>query len=142
MEKDYSQFLIKEHKYWLVNIHENQGYLGRCVVWCKRSDALDLADATKEEQEELFEILKKLRKALRDLFQPNWFNYAFLGNETRHLHCHFIPRYAKRRVLMGISFEDKLYGHNYETDHSFITPEPLLSEIKSLLKKALGRADS
>jgi diadenosine tetraphosphate (Ap4A) HIT family hydrolase len=142
MEKDYSQFLIKEYKYWLVNIHENQGYLGRCVVWCKRSDALDLTDATKEEQEELFEILKKLRKALRDLFQPNWFNYAFLGNETRHLHCHFIPRYAKPRVLMGILFEDKLYGHNYETDHSFITPEPVLSEIKSLLKKTLGQADS
>lgn len=142
MEKDYSQFLIKEYKYWLVNIHENQGYLGRCVVWCKRSDALDLADATKEEQEELFEILKKLRKALRDLFQPNWFNYAFLGNETRHLHGHFIPRYAKPRVLMGSSFEDKLYGHNYETDHSFITPEPVLSEIKSLLKKTLGQADS
>jgi len=142
MAKDYSQFLIKEYKYWLVNIHENQGYLGRCVVWCKRTDALDLADATKEEQEELLEILKKLRKALRGLFQPNWFNYVFLGNETRHLHGHFIPRYAKPRVLMGISFEDKLYGHNYETDHSFITPEPLLSEIKSLLKKALGRADS
>jgi len=41
---DYSKFLVKEYTHWLVNVHENQGYLGRCVVWCKREDALDLAD--------------------------------------------------------------------------------------------------
>ncbi|KKS81987.1 MAG: hypothetical protein UV58_C0014G0033 [Candidatus Wolfebacteria bacterium GW2011_GWC1_43_10] len=137
MEEDYSKFLIRDYKYWLVNIFENQGNLGRCVVWCKRNDALDLSDATKEEQKELFEVLKKLRKACQDIFQPDWFNYAFLGNNTRHLHCHFIPRYAKQRVFMEITFEDKLYGHNYKTDHSFVTPEPVLLEVQSLLKKAL-----
>ena len=137
MKKDYSKFLIKDYKYWSVNIHENQGNLGRCVIWCKRSDALDLADASKEEQEELFEILKTLREALQEVFKPDWFNYAFLGNGTRHLHGHFIPRYAKQRVFMGITFEDKFYGHNYKTDHSFITPEPVLSGVKSLLKKTL-----
>lgn len=138
MEKDYSKFLIKDYKYWLVNIHENQGNLGRCVVWCKRNDALDLTDATEEEQEELFEILKKLRKALQDTFQPDWFNYAFLGNETRHLHSHFIPRYEKQRIFMKTIFKDKLYGHNYKTNHDFITPEPVLLEVQSLLKKALN----
>ena len=24
-----------------MNVHENQEYLGRCIVWCKREDALD-----------------------------------------------------------------------------------------------------
>jgi diadenosine tetraphosphate (Ap4A) HIT family hydrolase len=137
MEKDYSKLLIKDYKYWLINIHENQGNLGRCVVWCKRDDALDLADATQEEQLELFAILKELRKACQELFQPNWFNYAFLGNGTRHLHGHFVPRYTKQKTFMGITFEDKLYGHNYKTDHNFITPAPVLLEIQSLFRNAL-----
>ena len=45
-----------------IYVHENQGYLGRCVVWCKRTDALDLADATPEEQAELFLVLRDLRE--------------------------------------------------------------------------------
>jgi len=137
MEKDYSKFLIKEYKYWLINIHENQGYLGRCVILCKREDALDLADTTTEEQKELFSILKDLKNASKVCFNPDWFNYAFLGNEFRHLHAHFIPRYAKPKEFMGMHFEDRLYGHNYITDHNFITPEELLMEIIRLLKKNL-----
>lgn len=137
MKKDYSQFLIKEYEHWLVNVHENQGYLGRCVVWCKRQDALDLADATEEEQHELFVILHALRKASKNCFDPDWFNYAFLGNEVRHLHGHFIPRYAKPKEFMGIMFEDKLFGHNYTTDHRFVTPEKLWQEVRSRLKESL-----
>ncbi|PIV46261.1 hypothetical protein COW09_00355 [bacterium (Candidatus Moisslbacteria) CG12_big_fil_rev_8_21_14_0_65_36_11] len=137
MNQNYSKFLIKEYKHWSVYAHENQGYLGRCVLWCKRENALDLADATKEEQEELFVILKALQNASQACFNPDWLNYAFLGNETRHLHGHFIPRYAKPKEFMGITFEDKLCGHNYKTDHGFVTPEELLQEIKSQLKEAL-----
>ena len=138
MEKDYSKFLIKDYRYWLINIHENQGNLGRCVVWCKRENALDMTDATPEEQAELFIVIKELKNASYNLFQPDWFNYAFLGNETRHLHGHFIPRYAKPKTFMDIVFEDKLYGHNYKTDHNFITPEPVFLEIQARLKKVLG----
>lgn len=112
MAEDFSKYLIKDYKYWAVNIHRNQGFLGRCVVLCKRENALDLTDATKEEQEELFLILRALRSAVAEIFQPDWFNYAFLGNEFRHLHCHFIPRYAKPKEFMGVIFADKLFGHN------------------------------
>jgi len=56
--------------------------LGRCVIWCKREDALDLTDATPEEQSELFLILRDLKEATKKAFQPDWFNYSFLGNET------------------------------------------------------------
>ncbi len=38
---------------------------------------------------------------------------------------------------MGITFEDKFYGHNYKTDHSFITPGSVLLEVKLLLQKTL-----
>lgn len=137
MAEDFSKDLVKEYKYWAVYIHRNQGYLGRCVVWCKREDVLDLADATPEEQQELFLVLRDLREAAKRVFQPDWFNYSFLGNETRHLHGHFIPRYATPRDFMGIVFEDKLYGHNYQADHNFITPEGVLNAVRDRLREAL-----
>jgi len=137
--EDFEKYKIKDYKYWTIFIHQNQGYLGRCVVWCKRENALDLTDATEEEQKELFLILNELREAVKKIFQSDWFNYSFLGNETRHLHAHFVPRYAKPKVFEGITFEDKLWGHNYKTDHSFITPEPVLEKIKSLITEALTK---
>ena len=137
MAEDFSKNLVKGYKYWEIYVHENQGYLGRCVVWCKREDALDLADATPAEQAELFLVLRDLRKASKKIFQPDWFNYSFLGNETRHLHGHFISRYAKPKIFMDIVFEDKLYGHNYKTDHSFKTSTQLLTEVRDKLKLVL-----
>ena len=137
MAEDFSKNLIKEYKHWAIYAHHNQSYLGRCVVWCKRDNALDLADATLEEQAELFLVLSDLREATKKAFQPDWFNYSFLGNETRHLHGHFIPRYAKPKIFMDIVFEDKLYGHNYKTDHNLKTPLELLNEVRDKLKSVL-----
>lgn len=135
---DYSKFLVKDYTHWLVNVHENQGYLGRCVVWSKREDALDLADATEDEHKELIKILGELREATKRAFQADWFNYAFLGNETRHLHCHFIPRYATPREFEGLIFKDERWSHNYRTDHSFVTPPPVLDAVRDKLRKELG----
>jgi len=137
MAEDFSKNLVKEYKRWSIYVHENQGYLGRCVVWCKREDAFDLADATPEEQSELFLVLRDLREAAKQVFQPDWFNYSFLGNETRHLHGHFIPRYAKPKTFMGIVFEDKLYGHNYKTNHDFKTSPELLLAVRDKYREVL-----
>lgn len=135
---DYSQFLVKEYKYWLVQIFENQGYLGRCVIWCKREDALDLADATDEEKDELFVVLRDLRDATKKAFRADWFNYSFLGNETRHLHCHFVPRYESEREFAGMVFKDELWGHHYRTDHDFITPKEVWEKARLQLKELLN----
>ncbi len=137
MKKDYSKNLLKSYMYWDVYIHENQGYLGRCVIWCKRSNAEDLIEATLEERKELFQILNVLRELIRRTFNADWFNYSFLGNETRHLHCHLVPRYEGKREFMGVLFEDTLYGHNYKTDHTFETSEELLKGIKEELIRNL-----
>jgi diadenosine tetraphosphate (Ap4A) HIT family hydrolase len=81
--------------------------------------------------------LRDLKEAASEAFAPDWFNYSFLGNGTRHLHSHFIPRYAKTKTFMGVVFEDKLYGHNHRTNHSFkISPEVLRS-VQEKIKKAL-----
>ena len=135
--EDYSKYLVKDYKYWLVNVHPNQGCLGRCIVWCKRENALDLADATLDEQKELISILGELRGATKRAFQADWFNYAFLGNTTRHLHGHFIPRYASPREFEGMTFKDERWGHNYKTDHSFITPPEVWEAVRIKLKEEL-----
>lgn len=137
MEEDFSKSLIKDYKYWAVYIHGNQGYLGRCVIWCKRKNALDLTEATPEEQQELFVVLNNLREAIMKVFQPDWLNYAFLGNAMRHLHGHFIPRYAQPKIFMGVTFKDERYGHNYKTDHSFETSNEVLMAVRDKIKKAL-----
>lgn len=134
---DFSKYKIKDYTYWSVFVHQNQGYLGRCVIWCNREDALDLVDATKEEQKELFLILNDLREALKKSFNPDWFNYSFLGNATRHLHGHFIPRYASEKEFGGVTFKDERWGHNYKTDHDFVTPEDVLEKIRMKIKENL-----
>ena len=136
--ENFSKYKIKDYKYWSIFLHQNQGYLGRCVVWCNREDVLDLADATPEEQRELFVVLNELRSAIQKTFQPDWLNYAFLGNETRHLHGHFIPRYAKPKEFEGVTFKDELYGHNYKTDHNFFAPADVVGKIRLRIKEALG----
>ncbi len=142
MSEDFSKDLIKDYRYWSVYVNKNQSYLGRCIVWCKRNEAKDLSEATVEEQEELFLVLKELRLALQKTFQIDWLNYSFLGNETRHLHAHVVPRYSSSREFSGMSFTDKLWGHNYLTDHNFITPPTVLGTIKDALKKELTKGDS
>jgi diadenosine tetraphosphate (Ap4A) HIT family hydrolase len=138
MESKYLKYLVKEYKHWSVQVHSNQGYLGRCIIWCKREDALDLAGATEDEQKEFFVILNELKKAATRVFTPDWFNYAFLGNGMRHLHCHFIPRYSSNRQFEGVTFSDKYWGNNYQTDENFITPPELLNKVMLRLKQELG----
>ena len=134
---NFSGLEIKEYKYWSLQIHQNQGYLGRCVIWCKREDALDLTQATKEEQDELFLIINELKRSLLKSFNPDWFNYAFLGNEAKHLHGHVIPRYSKEVEFNSQIFVDKYWGHNYKTDPTFVTSPSLIEAIKNKIKKNL-----
>ena len=135
--QDFSKNLVKGYSYWEVYVSDNQQYLGRCTIWCKRTDALDLAEATAEEQVELFLILSSLRRAAAQLFSADWFNYAFLGNETRHLHGHFIPRYETPRHFGGLIFEDHHYGRNYRSELDNFIPEQALIAIRDGYKKFL-----
>jgi len=129
--------MLQSYSHWDVSLHENQGYLGRCVVWCKRPDALDLPDVENEEREELFAVLQQLKEALSKAFQPDWFNYAFFGNEVRHLHCHVVPRYAADREFVGHVFRDERYGHSYRTDHAFAVPDETMEAIRETMANAL-----
>ena len=65
-DHDYSYNLVKTYNHWIVSVCGNQSFLGRCVVWAIRDDVVDLADASIDEQLELFEILPKLRSEHRN----------------------------------------------------------------------------
>jgi len=134
----YEQNKIKDYKYWSVYAHENQSYLGRCVISCRRENASDLSEATTEEILEFLQIIQDLKNALQKAFQADWFNYSFLGNEWRHLHCHLVPRYQTERTFESVIFKDQLWGHNWKTDHNFQTADELRQKIKQAMQKALG----
>lgn len=129
--------LIKRGKYWTVLVNSNQCYLGMCMVKLNRH-LVDLFDIKKEEREELFEVMKQLRNALKQLFKPDLFNYSSLGNEVRHLHIHFIPRYEEKRTFQGIEFVDERWGHHYKPyNKEFKIPQDVLDELKNLIKQKL-----
>jgi diadenosine tetraphosphate (Ap4A) HIT family hydrolase len=122
--------LVMDFEYWSVIIAKNQFVPGKCVLWCKRENALDPADATPEEWYEALYIIKKMKKAVQDLYAADWFNFTFLGNSTRHLHMHFVPRYRTKRRIHGMTFVDKDWGREYSVEPGFSIPAETLALIK------------
>lgn len=104
---------IHEFKYWNLYLHPNQCYLGRCYLWAKRLDAIDLMEMLDAEWLELRAIGQNIKKTLDAIFSPDLYNYASLGNTGHHLHIHFIPRYATPRFFQNIQFIDTRWGKNY-----------------------------
>lgn len=125
-----SKTLVKQYKYWGVYVHGNQSYLGRCVIWCDREDAVHITDATKDEYDELLVILKEMKVVSEKAFGGEWFNFSFLGNNTKHLHCHFIPRYSGDREFAGVVFKDDRWGHHYKKQSdNFVTTAETLEKV-------------
>lgn len=135
----YAAWKVATFAHWDAFVHPHQQYLGRCYLWCRRPDALDLAEATPAEVTDLHAALATLRQACAQLFAPDWFNYAFLGNEAAHLHGHLIPRYATPKVFLGHRFADERYGHNYRTDPAFATPPGVAEAVIQSYRTALAR---
>ena len=57
--------------------------------------------------------MKRVYRALVAAFQPDHFNYAFMQNQDRRVHCHVIPRYAGTRSFAGMEFTDPDYPGHY-----------------------------
>jgi diadenosine tetraphosphate (Ap4A) HIT family hydrolase len=134
----YAANIVKKYQYWTVYVYPDQGFIGRCVIWCTREDALDLAEATPEEQGELFVVLREVRKATMEAFGATWFNYSFLGNVDRHLHGHFFPRYQQPVTFMDIQFRDLDYNQQpSKTGTTNIVSKEVLAGIRDKLASML-----
>ncbi len=105
---------IRDFKHWSLYLNPDQSYLGRVCLVARREDALDFLEMTRAERRGFFRAGRKVRRALADLFQPDLFNYASLGNVYRHLHVHIIPRYRGARVFHQQEFSDPRWGQSYE----------------------------
>jgi len=134
----YDKFEVKQYNHWRVYIHENQYYLGRCVIWAKQEDFIDFMDMTEEERKELFDIGNRLKGVLNKLFRPDLFNWASLANETPHLHVHVIPRYKEKREFEGKAFADENWGTHYMPyDRNLEYSKELLFKIRDSIKEEL-----
>lgn len=134
-DRENMNLIIKEYDYWILKLHSNQVYLGRCLVVLKRH-AEDFFDITEDEAKELFDISKNTRNALVKIFKPDLFNYGSLGNFVKHVHLHMIPRYSKSKTFEGMEFADEKWGDfYYPYDKNFKTPDKILISIVDQLRE-------
>jgi diadenosine tetraphosphate (Ap4A) HIT family hydrolase len=132
---DYEKLKVKDYRFWSLDIQPHQyPYLGRCVAWCKRQEAQAVSDMTKDERDELFNvIIPEWEAATQNLFHPDLYNYAMFANAARHLHWHLIPRYKDERDFGGITFVDKNWGHNYKPHENAEIPKKVIDSIKEAI---------
>ena len=134
---DYEQYLIKEYNHWKVYLHTNQYYLGRVYIWAKNENAIDLMQINEIERNELFAIGNEINNALKKLFNYDLMSYIVQGQQTKHLHVHFIPRYSNARVFEGIKFTDEQWGKSYSANNNFDIPEEVKLKLVDEIKKAI-----
>ncbi len=129
--------IVKEYTFWNIELCDNQSFLGRCTLRCKRPEAEDVTHATAEEWAELHKIYLDMGAAVTAAFQANYFNTAFLGNSVRQLHAHFVPRYSSTRSVAGVVFTDHLFGREYVDDPEFTVSDATHAQIADALRQAL-----
>lgn len=135
---EYQRNVFYEGKYWAVQLHTNQAYLGRCIVYLTSRDIDDPLQLTKEERDELWiDIFPRLSQALKKAFQPDRINYAYLANETKSVHWHIAPRYEKNpvRTFAGVTFNDERAGTSFIPEPQHNPSQEVLGKIRTELKK-------
>lgn len=130
-------YVIKKYQLWTIALHPNQSYLGRAICFLNANKKLFI-ELNDKESLELRNIIAAYQIALAQLWQPDWWNYAQLGNKVRHLHIHFIPRYKKKRIFNGIEFIDNQWGHNYAPAPRKQENRKLNQQITQAIKRALN----
>ena len=113
-KNEFNHTVIKDYENWQLQLFMNQYYLGRCLIKLK-DHKIDITELNQDERSELFEIvLPELKDSIDNLFNPSLYNHATLGNDCRHFHLHFIPRYQSERKFNGKRFVDENYNTHYK----------------------------
>lgn len=128
-QQKFSDTVMKEYEHWELQLFTDQNYLGRSLIKLKRH-AVDLTDLRPEEREEFFEqVLPELEDALDELFGPDLYNHATLGNDCRHFHFHVIPRYSSERKFAGEKFMDENWNSHYKDSSDNDTSKEVFNQI-------------
>ena len=120
---------IFESKYWEVVLNPNQTYLGRSVLLLKRQCG-DLAEITRDEILDFFDLVKKMESMFREVFGATMFNWSCLMNNAYQekpshpqVHWHFIPRYDHPVEFAGKTFRDPNFSHRSISEKTAISGE-------------------
>lgn len=139
-KNEFSQYRVEQYSNWDVQVfRDDQYYIGRLAVVLKGRHIENMVNLTKEEREELFElVLPDINRGLNNLFSPDHYNYASLGNDCRHLHLHVIPRYKNPVTFDGTEFEDEYWNQTYKQDYERIElPIDKLNKLRSQIKESM-----
>ena len=137
--------ILFETKYWKIILVDDQYYLGRCILDTKREVGA-LRNLTKEEWEDLYELIKKLEGVIMKIFGAEMFNWSCLMNNAYkpdkekpkpHVHFHFKPRYRKMVEFAGEVFRDEDFGHHYNDEHKKIVNQEVFDAIRKKILMGL-----
>ena len=138
-EKDF----IYETKYWRAFLADEQSNLGRCVIMLKRH-CEDLAELEQKEWLDFSRLVKKLESSLKRAFNATMFNWACLMNNAYqdnlpkpHVHWHFRSRYKHKVKFADLIFEDKEFGHHYDSAKKREVSDEVTNKIIEIIKESL-----
>ena len=139
LDQPYVQWIIKEYQYWTLLLNDDQRYLGRAYVWLVREGGMQrFSEITDVEYTELRIVMREYENALKELWDPDFMNYAWLANlfseHGGHGHLHLIPRYQDSRTFAGIDFVDGRWGKNFSPYEALKPSEEILIQLRDALK--------
>lgn len=102
---EYPRTLIKEFKFWTVQLRPKQVTLGSLVL-INKSEALHLGELSDAEWAEFAEVSSLAERLLKKVFSPDKFNYLALMMKDPNVHFHMIPRYERDVKFAGQTFTD------------------------------------
>ncbi len=134
--------IVTEGKYWQLILHEDQTYLGRCIL-ASKANKKSFSEFTTEEASELFEIMKMIEIAMQKAFKATYFNWTALNNDAYKkdnpnkysFHLHLRPRYEYPIHVENNVFTDPNYGHHYERHTDMHVSDEVMELIKTELQK-------
>ncbi len=130
---------IIEYPQWTLYLERKQYYLGWVFAWAKRPDAHEVGLLTASEWSELQQIIFDTKEVFASFLRPELVNVSFLGNITRHCHCHVIPRYKWAPTFEGMSYPDDNFGNHYNqsnTQGRETLEDPVYMKLRAQLQQA------
>ena len=131
----YPETLVKEYEHWAVLLRPRQVTLGSLVLACK-DQAASLPEIPGEAFVELKQATRELELAIRHAFQFERINYLMLMMVDPDVHFHVIPRYAGKRNVDGIEFEDVGWPKHPDMTRAHDVSKDVFARIRQILVDA------
>ena len=103
-----TETLVKEFKYWLILVRENQLTLGDCYFVLKR-EIPSFSEMNEEEGAELSIVMNWYENKCRDLYGAEKFNYVAAMMRDNFVHFHAFPRYSKDVERFEVTWKDEFW---------------------------------